>query len=191
MTVNGKPETFSEGKDCYLAERITFDRGSEVKILYVSDFFRLPREKIVNFPYVDQNNRVTFLLHVPGGDEAAMKLTERFREYFDFCGRKKILPSSAGPQVSRDDAALNRRDVISLQIVPGKPDTVESLPGGGILIRAKDAGTLEKMIRQFAGVMDLRFPYIFRFSGIMGLELEQLVHFKMIGKFIPERRYFE
>ncbi len=190
MEIDGTPVDFKDNGKEYAACG-KFKPGSTLTLRYKSDFFNISQEKIVNFPYVNADKKVSFRLHVPKNDDAAMALTQRFNEYFDFCYKYKVLPQGIHPPVSRNASSLNRKDVISLQIAPEKVNTIEELSGGGILIRAKNSKTLEKMIRQFAFVMDIRFPYIFKFSGSMGIYSDQLNHFKMNGKFIPERRYFE
>ena len=102
-----------------------------------------------------------------------------------------MLPEGGTPPVSRNASSLNRKDAISLQIVPDKANTIEKLSNGAILIRAENSKMLEEMIRQFAFVMDIKFQHIFKFYGSMGIYGDQLAQFGMNGKYIPERRYFE
>ena len=140
---------------------------------------------------IRENKKISFRLHVPKGDEEALKLSKRFDEYFAFCYKYKVLPEGGVAPVSRNASSLNRKDAISLQIVPDKDNTIEKLANGAIMIRAKNAKMLEEMLRQFAFVMDIKFPHIFKFYGSMGIYGEQLAQFGMNGKYIPERKYFE
>lgn len=191
VTVDGKTVAFDLRDGRYLTSRTEFNGNSQITLKYRSAYFNLPEDKIVNFPYVNASGKVKFRLHVPAGNDEALAFTGRFTEYFDFCRKKGILPEGTPPPVSRNANSLNRADVISLQIVPEAAAVIEQLPGGGILIRAKNSRQMEEMVRLFANVMDIRFPYIFKFSGSMGIYDEQLNFFRMNGKYIPERRYFE
>ena len=191
IAIDGKKLSFKDNGNEYAAEKVNFKSGSILTIRYKSDFFNITQDEIVNFPYVNADKKMAFRLHVPKNDNAAMAMTQRFNEYFDFCYKYKVLPKGIHPPVSRNEISLKRKDVISLQIVPDKDNSIEKLANGGILIRAKDAKTLEEMVKQFAFVMDIRFPHIFKFYGSMGIYGDQLAQFGMNGKYIPERRYFE
>ncbi|MBE6378351.1 MAG: hypothetical protein E7051_05980 [Lentisphaerae bacterium] len=191
VDVDGKTVSFKDNGNEYKVENVDLKANSVLTIRYKSDFFNITQDEILSFPFVDANKKLSFRIHVPKSDEEAMKLSKRFDEYFAFCYKYKVLPEGGTPPVSRNDSSLNRKDAISLQIVPDKANTIEKLANGAILIRAKNTKTLEEMIRQFAFVMDIKFPHIFKFYGSMGIYGDQLAHFGMNGKYIPERRYFE
>ena len=82
-------------------------------------------------------------------------------------------------------------------IITGDKD--KSLPAGisisndgaTLYVKSQDPAKLELLVKELFYVMDRRFEYIFPFQSVMGVYSDMLTHFKMYGKHLPYRKYFE
>jgi hypothetical protein len=66
-----------------------------------------------------------------------------------------------------------------------------SRKGNSLFIKVKNDLQGRLTLTNMQHFWDERFEYIFPFASVMGLGKKHLKHFKMLGKYLPYKKYFE
>lgn len=189
IKLDGKAIKFTNKNDAYLSSMLSMKPDSNLKFIYKSNIFKINTKTLLDFAFVDKNKNVSFNIAVPtNATKQEMQAAEMLVKYFSFCAKKKVINRNS-PVVKINK--LNKIPATGnwLVINSCKSGASISLNMGRVLEIKSSAP--EQSVKLLEYVMDKRFEYIFPFKGVMGLYAEQLKHFKMLGKYLPYRKYFE
>ncbi len=167
--------------------------GSVLEITYRSTVFRNPAADILAFPFTDAGKQISF--NVQANTDDGYELARRFNDYFDFCRKNKVIDAKSKPvelkKIANPTPAAGTVTLMIGEMTGSGPDGVSVSPEGGIIIKAADAESADRMITALFKVMDQRYEYVFPFSYVMGLKPEMIQHFQMWNKAFPYKKYFE
>ncbi len=189
VKLNGKDVKFSAAGNGYRTVIVNVKTSSALDLVYNSTIFTINEKSLLNFGFVDSNKNVSFSIAVPvNATKQELKAAELMVKYFKFCATKKVINSNS-PAVK----------ISKLNNIPATGNWLAiSSSSSGSKITMRDGRVLElksakpeQTIKLLEYVMDRKFEYIFPFKNVMGLYAEQLNHFKMLGKALPYRKYFE
>ena len=178
------------GKKLLPGATVTLKSGDKLVGNYISDTFRITRDALHKFPFTNADGRISCRLHVPAGDQGAKAGAQRFNEFFRYLKKQKFLPDVTPAPVTSNQSSLQRADVIAFA-TGADENTISALPGGGIMLKARNADELEKLTCILLDEMDKLYPYVIPFGPVMGLNREMIYSAKMQGKHLPQRPYFE
>ena len=189
LKLDGKTIQFSDKNGVYLSSKFSLKPDSKLTFSYKSNIFEINTKTLLSFGFVDKIKNVSFNIAIPeNATKQETQAAENMVKYFKFCAQKKVVnPNSPAVKISK----LNNVPATGNWLLikgSGKGASV-SLKDGRIL-EIKSVAP-EQTLKLVQYVMDKKFEYIFPFKNVMGLYTKQLKHFKMLGKFLPYRKYFE
>jgi hypothetical protein len=170
-----------------------------LELTYFSKRFQLCKKELLNFPFVDGNKKVCFQVLIPNlPNSTELDIAKKVQWYFDFCINKKIInPNSSLPATKHiETLPVNGKNLI---ILTGE-NRIEgdhkipwgiSRKGNSLFIKVKNDLQGRLTLTNMQHFWDERFEYIFPFASVMGLGKKHLKHFKMLGKYLPYKKYFE
>ena len=158
---------------------------------YRSTQFLAAAAEILDFPFVDQENRSAFAVQIPAEpNDAEIKQAERIRGYFRFCEERNITAAGKIPLVKSDA----QPDTATIRILVGRQcaGTVGvSRDGSTILVKASSPREADELVRQLSHVMDRKFEYFPPFTQVDSISGEMLDKFGIRGENLPFIRCFE
>jgi hypothetical protein len=183
VRMNGQLVQLDNGKS---VSAVTFTGGDEITATYLSTIFKCTKEEILDFPYLNEHNEVSFRIYAVPGTEAACG---RILEYFIFCRDNQIISKGSGlPQLNYSSIPQSAPGVMIIKL--GASEIVRS-PEGALVVSAPDIKTLIYNIEALQRILDERFEYQFGFRSVMGLYQSMIRHFNIAGEVLPLNRYFE
>lgn len=182
LTLNGKP--VRQGTP------LKMKAGDVIVAEYVSTLFKLPQSAIDSFPFTDDKQKISCRLWFDAKDTGAGAAADRFVRFFDFLRDKRLLHKDAALEIVHAPELRGAAGTISLESRAGEAQIMLT-PAGGLLLTASSSEELEQVSEKLLDRMDRRYPYVFPFKGVAGMPLEVLKHFKMLGKSLPARNFFE
>ncbi len=189
VQIDGLNAGFSSKSDGYLTGPVKVAEGSQIKLVYTSDKYKISEKQFLSFGFIDAAKNVDFSVVIPAKpSKEEVRAANMLQEYFAFCADKKVI-NKRSPQVKivKSDTIPAKGNVI---VINGKSCPVGVTMPSARLLMVKSADIVP-LIKDMEYVMDRRFKYIMPFVPVMGLYSNQLTHFKMHGKSLPYRKYFE
>ncbi len=210
VTLNNKELKFRELANEYKVENCKINgSGDKLKISYRSKVFHLTKAELLAFPFTDKQENVAFAVEVPDKldiihpNATALQIAEHMKRYFDFCREKGVI-SRNSPSLRIKVGNKNKATYAKIRVLVGKdkylpkniPLGISKIDNTTLCLRATSSANAKLYWKLLARVMDERFDYIFPFilepfprSGYKAKKI--LEHFKLGGKSLPYRRYFD
>lgn len=186
-TVNGK---------MVLLDHCRLPIGGELVLTYESERFHVSQEQLAQFDFMDSRENVIFNILVNDrSDSDAMNIANRIQGYFDYCISKKIInEKSERVEILDETAGKNELCVLVGPSLSSKYSRVPngiSLKDSVLYFKAKDLADAKMLYKEFGYVLDEQFPYVYPFKPVMGLYEKHLKYFKMNGKSLTHKKYFQ
>lgn len=192
VELNGKAVPTKSQGDFHMTPPLSLGKGDKLLFHYESDVFRLSREDILLFPFTDPAGELTFRIFTDKNDIAAQNSAKAFERYFEFCRKNGVLgKGTVSPEMTHSVSDSGKSGVIVLRTGKELKKSVSASATGGLQIQAENEKELDGVLKSLFYVMDERYSYIFPFKGVMGLYDNMLIHFGMLGKSFPVRKYFD
>lgn len=172
------------GKEIAAGKAVEFAENSKLVLEYTSKIFKTTAKTILDFPYVNKENKPAFFIRLAPGSQVEMDEVESLRQYFSFAAQHKLLNKGVIPIVRKDigkpyfELDFDEKDPAKHGIYAGK---------NFIRVVCGSAEDGEEILKKVLYVMDIRFEHYFGISGgIDGFPGNISAHFKIAGMTVPK-----
>ena len=178
------PEIYLNGEIVSAGCDVRIPADAEIKLKYKSSFFALSAEDVLQFPFLDVQQRPQLAVRLTHPDSAAEReQAMNMNEYFEFCAQPPYKLCKPGKVEIKTGAAPAAAAELVLDF-SGTENKI-TRDGNTMKLVATDDETGEEMVRQLCYVMDRRFQIVFSFTNIDGFSGELLDHLKLRDKSVP------
>jgi hypothetical protein len=180
---------FTEKQNVYSTDDFKVNQGCLIKLTYISEKYKISEKTLLNFGFIDSAKNVNFAIVIPAQPtKTELQAANMLQEYFIFCAKRKIINThSPKARIIKSDKIPAKGKLIVLNNKTSPAGISMSSPKI-LTVKAED---IVPLVKNMEYVLDKRFTYEFPFEPVMGLYKYQLKHFKMYGKRLPYRKYFE
>ena len=193
VEINGKKTAFVANNNNYFIKNVDITLGTSFKFIYGSNQFKVSEKDLFKFGFTNAQGDVDFSVIIsPDASKNEKHAAELLVKYFDFCAKKKVINKNS-PQVKilrSNKIPVNGKYLVINSKNKALGNGVSLVNDRVLSLKATDDG-LTMLTRKLEYALDSKYKYIFPFKGVVGMYTDQLLHFKMLGKYLPYDKYFE